>query len=71
MLKTIVLIECKTCGGSYYGGQKKVVLVPGNESELPDEVEFVVRKVARCSSCKEREDRTRGGIKRRFDRGNI
>ena len=69
--KTVVLIECRMCSGSYYGGDKHVTLYPGNEKELPDEVEVVVRKVARCAGCKAREDRTRGGSKKRFDRGNL
>ena len=65
--KTIVLIECRRCGGSYYGGEQKVILMPGNEHELPDEVAIIVRKIANCASCKEQESRTRGQ-KRRFER---
>lgn len=62
--KTVVLIECRTCGGSYYGGEQKVILNPGNEFELPDEVAIIVRKIGRCASCSQQENRTRGQKKR-------
>lgn len=66
--KTVALIECRRCGGTYYGGGQKVTLLPGDEHELPDEVAVLVRKVAACTSCKAREDRTRGGQRKRFER---
>jgi hypothetical protein len=66
--KTLVLIECRGCGGSYYGGDAKLILNPGTESELPDEISFVIRKIAKCVSCKQIEDRTLGGQRKRFER---
>lgn len=66
--KTLTLIECRRCGGTYYSGEQKLTLYPGTESELPDEVAVIVRKVARCTSCKQAEDRTRGGKRKRFER---
>ena len=66
--KTIDLIECRKCGGSYFSGKQRVTLLPGNESELPDEIYVIVRKVAACTSCKQREDRTSGGRRKRFER---
>lgn len=66
--KTLFLIECRTCGGSYFGGDTKVTLNPGTPELLPDEVSITVRKVSRCLSCKAREDRTRGGMRKRYDR---
>ncbi len=66
--KTLVLIECRHCGGSYYGGDSKLVLNPSTESDLPDEIAFVIRKISKCMSCKQREDRTYGGRKQRFER---
>lgn len=66
--KTLVLIECRNCNGSYYGGDTKLILNPCTESELPDEISFVIRKIAKCVSCKQREDRTHGGSKKRFER---
>ena len=68
MLKTLVLIECRLCGGSYYGGDQKLVLRPGTETELPDELNIVVKKIAKCVSCKQANDRTFGGRRQRFER---
>ena len=66
--KTLTMIECRKCGGNYYAGEKKLTLYPGTENELPDEIAVLVRKVSTCTSCKEREDRTRGGKRKRFER---
>jgi ribosomal protein L44E len=66
--KTIELIECRKCSGQYFSGSVRVTLLPGNENELPDEVYVIVRKVAACASCKEREDRTQGGRRKKFER---
>ena len=67
--KTLILIECRMCNGSYYGGDSTLTLNPGTPTTLPDEISIVVRKVGKCTSCKENEDRTRGQRKkRRFER---
>jgi hypothetical protein len=66
--KTLKLIECRKCHGSYYGGTERMSLHPGNEKELPDELAIIVRKVSLCQSCKEREDRTVGGKRKKFER---
>ena len=66
--KTLKLIECRRCNGTYFVGDQKLTLSPGNETELPDEVAVIVRKVAQCISCKQHEDRTRGGQRKRFER---
>ena len=67
--KTLILIECRNCNGSYYGGDAKLVLHPGNEKKLPDEISIIARKVGQCTSCKDHEDRTRGQKrKQRFER---
>lgn len=66
--KTLTLIECRRCRGSYYGGDQRLTLHPGTEKELPDELSIMVRKVALCTSCKEREDRTPGGKRKKFER---
>jgi len=68
MPKTVSLIECRLCGGSYFGGDKKITLHPGDEDKLPDEISILVRKVARCTSCKQLEDRTKGGRRKKFER---
>lgn len=65
--KTLVLIECRLCRGTYFGGDQRLTLHPGSEKELPDEIAVVVRKIARCTSCKEAVDRTRGGKRKRFE----
>lgn len=66
--KTVVLIECRRCNGCYFGGDSKVTLSPATEHDLPDEVSILVRKVGTCLSCKQHEDRTRGGQRKRFER---
>lgn len=66
--KTVKLIECRRCSGTYFAGDQRLTLAPGTESELPDEVAVVVRKIAQCVSCKQHEDRTRGGQRKRFER---
>ncbi len=66
--KTIELIECRKCGGSYYGGKIRITLRPGDEKELPDELVFAVRKIGQCTSCKERDPRTKGGRRLKFER---
>ena len=65
--KTIVLIECGNCKGCHYGGDAKLVLNPGNETEQPDEIYIITRKVARCQTCKEGDDRTKGGRRSRYE----
>ena len=66
--KTIDIIECRRCGGSYFAGRTRLTLMPGNENELPDELYMIVRKIAQCQSCKERLDRTSGGRRTKFER---
>jgi hypothetical protein len=66
--KTLSVIECRKCGGSYYAGKHRITLHPGTEDELPDELSFVIRKVSACVSCRQQEDRTKGGKRKRFER---
>lgn len=66
--KTVKLIECRKCSGTYYAGDQKVTLSPGDETELPDEISIMVRKIGACTSCQERENRTNGGQRKRFER---
>lgn len=65
-MKTVEVIECRLCGGSYFSGKTKVILYPGNENRLPDELSFLVRKVSKCVNCKQHEHRTKGGKNRRI-----
>ena len=67
-MKTLSIIECRCCGGSFFNGEARLTLMPGNEDGLPDEISVLVRKIARCTGCKEREDRTRGGRKKKYER---
>jgi hypothetical protein len=68
--KNLIIIRCRTCNGEYYGNATRMTLHPGTEDNLADEISITVRKVAKCLGCKERIDRTRGGMKRqsKFDR---
>lgn len=66
--KTISIIACRRCGGEYFAGERRITLHPGTESELPDELEIVLRKVPKCTSCQQAENRTAGGTRRRFNR---
>lgn len=65
--KTITLIECSMCRGCYYGGQLKVTLLPGSEKEQPDEVYIITRKIAKCPTCKEGDDRTKSGRRNKYE----
>ena len=66
--KTLEVINCKTCGGEYFGNDTKLILNPGNENELPDEITVILRKIRACQGCKVREGRTKGGRNKRFER---
>jgi len=63
---TIKLIECKTCGGNYYGGEKDVKLIAGNERTEPTEVYFTKLKVSKCSRCQQAADRTKAARKKKL-----
>lgn len=66
--KTLPVIECRMCNGIYFAGDTKVTINPANENDGGDEINIVVKKVARCTSCAQKEDRTLGGRKIRFER---
>lgn len=66
--KVLKIIECRRCGGSFVANDKKITLDPGSHTELPDELSILVRKVQRCLSCKQLEDRTLGGKRKKFTR---
>jgi hypothetical protein len=66
-MKTVELLECRTCNGTYYAGDKDVTLKAGDERTLPDELYIAVRKVRMCASCKQREDRSLSGKRKRFN----
>ncbi len=66
MPKELVVMECRKCGGSYYGGTAKLVLNPGTKDNLPDEICFIIKRIARCTFCQQQGDRSRGGRNRKF-----
>jgi hypothetical protein len=59
-MKTIEVIECRHCRGSYFAGKTRITLHPGNEDKLPDELSFMIRKIPKCENCKQDENRTKG-----------
>lgn len=63
--KTLLIIECKKCGVEYFGNEERLTLHPGDENESPDTLTVIVKRIAKCSVCKTREDRTKGGAKKR------
>jgi hypothetical protein len=63
---TIKLIECKLCGAQYYGGESDVKLKAGNERTEPTELYFTKLRVSKCSTCKQAEDRTKAGHKKKL-----
>lgn len=65
--KTLFLVECRNCNGCYYGGNVKLVIYPGSETEEPDEIAITVRKVSRCKTCKEDNERTRSSKRPKFN----
>lgn len=64
-MKTLVVIKCKRCHASYYGGLQKLSLSPGSSSELPDELSVIERKVSHCTYCEIQLRRSDNG--RRLD----
>lgn len=64
--KTLLVIECKMCGAEYFGNEERLTLHPGDENELPDTLTIIPKRIARCSVCKARTDRTKGGNKKRY-----
>ena len=67
-MKTLKLIECRACGGTFYAGDYDIKITAGTENKFPDELYIVVRKISRCLSCKQHEDRTYGAKKKRYER---
>lgn len=67
-MKTLSIIECRHCGGSYFAGDVRITLIPGDENRLPDELAMLVRKIGRCTGCKEAEARTQGAKKKKYER---
>ena len=63
---TIKIIECKSCGGQYYGGETDIKLKAGNERITPTELYFTKLKVAKCLVCSQGQDRTKAGHKKRL-----
>ena len=63
---TIKLILCKLCGIQYYGGDEDIKLKAGNERIKPTELYFTKLSVAKCANCKQADDRTRAGRKKRL-----
>ena len=49
---TIDVNECAKCGYKYYSGTQNITLRAGNERQEPEELYFIVLKVARCHRCK-------------------
>lgn len=59
-MRVLELAECKVCLQKFVRNDKKVVFQPG------DEVEVVLLRVAKCSHCKEANNRTIGGARKRL-----
>ena len=59
-MKTLYLIECRSCGTYVHKNEEKVILHPW------EEVVFSMKKIPRCGACKEKIDRTTTGYKRRI-----
>jgi hypothetical protein len=52
-MKTLSLIECKCCNGTFLSDSQPVIINPA------EEIAVIVRKVSYCSSCKAHEGRTK------------
>ena len=64
-MKTISVIECKTCGQCFNEADEKVILQPF------EEIDIVIRRTI-CQTCKERNDRSIAGKKIKYnDNGQI
>lgn len=51
-MKTLSIIECRTCNAQIHDSRQSVTLMP------EEELAFAVRKVPRCSACLLEQDRT-------------
>lgn len=58
-MKTLTVIECRTCGASYYSGTKRISIEPLEDLEL------IVRSTNHCEQCKLQEDRSSGAKNKR------
>jgi hypothetical protein len=59
---TVQIIECKTCYAKYLGSDERISI------GAYEEVDLIVRRIAKCSECKQRENRSVSGPKKRFQR---
>ena len=51
-MKSISIIECRTCGTQFFDSKTTVKLDPG------EELDVVLRTIQHCSQCKLHDDRT-------------
>lgn len=59
-MKELVIIECKTCFAKYNGEDELVRIEPF------EEVDLILRRIAKCSACKQAADRTIAGKKKKL-----
>ena len=57
-MKTISLVECRTCGGKIIMEEKPVTLQP------EEEIDFLIKTVMKCTGCKRAELRSPSGPKK-------
>ena len=61
-MKTLLIVECKTCGAKFAG--ESIPLV-----KKGDEIDFMLKAIGRCSACRAIGDRSTGGM--RYRPGNF
>lgn len=57
-MKTLTVIECRACGVYLHGSDQKTVIHPW------EQINWVMKKIPKCSTCKDAADRTTRGRKR-------
>jgi len=60
-MKQLIIVECKTCFIKFNGEDARISIGPH------EEIEVIIRRIAKCSQCKQFEDRTMGGRNKRFN----
>jgi hypothetical protein len=59
-MKTINLVECRTCGTKIFDETKPVTITPS------EEIDFLIKVVGKCDVCKGHDPRTTSGGRKLF-----
>lgn len=57
-MKTMIIVECRSCAAKTFSEDKEITISPN------EEVDFVIKTISKCTSCKARENRSITGSKK-------